>query len=245
MRFRGMTRILILGGTSDAARLARALDGMDVVSSLAGRTEGLPSLPGEIRVGGFGGAEGLEAYLRTAGIGRVIDATHPFAARISAHAATACERAGIPLLRLERPLWEKQPGDRWIEVESMAEAAERLPHLGKRAFLTVGIGEVAAFAAIPDVWFLVRLIADQALPLKDHAVVTGKGPFDAQAERRLMQAHAIEVVVTKASGGPATYGKIQAARELGLPVLMVKRPPKPVGTVVGSVEAAVAWARQE
>jgi precorrin-6A/cobalt-precorrin-6A reductase len=238
-----VTRTLILGGTTEAARLARALAGMDVVTSLAGRTEGLPDLPGDLRVGGFGGVEGLEAYLREAGIGRVVDATHPFAARISAHAAEACARAGIPMLRLERPAWVRQPGDHWIEAANMEEAAETLPRLGRRAFLTVGIGEVERFARVKDVWFLVRLIAAQDLALTDYTVVTGKGPFDAQAEQKLMATHAIDVLVTKASGGTATYPKIEAARTLGLPVLMVQRPEKPKGLVVDGVDAAAGWCR--
>lgn len=239
-----MTRLLILGGTADAARLARALahfPHIKVISSLAGRTEGVPDLPGLVRVGGFGGAEGLAEFLRTAAIDRVVDATHPFAARISAHAAQACADAGVPRLMLARPEWQRTDGDRWIEVADMAAAAAALPGLGRRAFLTVGIGEAAAFAAVPDVWFLVRLIADQPLPLAEYIVVTGKGPFDAQAEQALMTAHGVDVVVTKASGGSATYGKIAAARALGLPVLMVKRPPPPAGERADSVEAAMRW----
>lgn len=239
-----MTRILILGGTADAAKLARALAEMpdlEVVSSLAGRTDAVPDLPGRVRVGGFGGADGLAAYLRAEGIDRVVDATHPFAARISAHAAQACAALGVPRLMLVRPCWRALPGDRWVEVDDMAAAAEALPGLGRRAFLTVGIGEVAAFAPVRGVWFLVRLLAKHVLPLADCTVVTGKGPFDAQAERNLMAAHAVEVVVSKASGGTATYGKIAAARELGLPVLMVKRPPLPEGERVDSVAAVLDW----
>lgn len=241
-----MTRLLILGGTVDAARLARALaetPGLEVVSSLAGRTDTLPDLPGRVRVGGFGGVEGLAAYLRAEGIDRVVDATHPFAARISAHAAEACAVLGLPRLMLARPQWQQLPGDRWVEVDSMAAAVAALPGLGRRAFLTVGIGEVAAFAPVRDVWFLVRLLADQTLPLADYAVITGKGPFDMQAEQILMVHHRVELVVSKASGGAATYGKIAAARALGLPVLMVKRPALPEGMRVDSMAAAVAWVR--
>lgn len=240
-----MTRLLILGGTSEAARLARALAGhpeIQIISSLAGRTEGAPALPGGVRVGGFGGTDGLARYLAAAAIDRVIDATHPFAARISAHAAAACARLGVPRLMLARPAWVRQPGDTWIEVPGTAEAAERVGRIGRRAFLTVGSGEVAAFAGVRGVWFLVRLLAEQPLDLADYRVVTGKGPFDAEAEQALMRAHAIDVVVSKASGGGATYGKIAAARALGLPVLMVARPPLPEGRRVGTVEEAVSWA---
>lgn len=239
-----MTRLLILGGTADAAKLAQALaerPGLDVISSLAGRTNTVPDLPGRVRVGGFGGAAGLAEYLRGEAIDRVVDATHPFAARISAHAADACRALGVPRLMLVRPSWRPVSGDRWVEVGSMAAAVEALPGLGRRAFLTVGIGEVAAFAPVAGIWFLVRLLAEQALPLADYAVVTGKGPFDAQAERDVMVRHGIDVVVSKASGGTATYGKIAAARELGLPVLMVRRPPLPEGERVDSVAAAIGW----
>jgi precorrin-6A/cobalt-precorrin-6A reductase len=237
-------RVLILGGTADAARLARALAGrpdVAVISSLAGRTATVPDLPGSVRVGGFGGAEGMAAFLRNARIERVVDATHPFAAHISAHAAEACAATGVPRLMLARPGWQRQPGDHWIEADSMAAAAQALPQVGRRAFLTVGIGEVAAFAAMPDVWFLVRLIAAQSLPLADYGVVIGKGPFDAQAEQDLLRAHGIDVVVTKASGGDATYGKIAAARALTLPVLMVRRPALPAGQQVTDVADAVRW----
>lgn len=239
-----MTRLLILGGTADAAKLARALaefPQIEVTSSLAGRTEGVPDLPGKVRVGGFGGAGGLAEFLRLEAIDRVVDATHPFAARISAHAAAACATLGIPRLMLVRPQWQRMHGDRWIEVADMAAAVAALPGLGRSAFLTVGIGEVPAFAALRDVRFLVRLIADQPLPLTDYTVVTGKGPFDAQAEQSLMTGHGVDVLVTKASGGSATYGKIAAARALGLPVLMVKRPPLPQGERVDSADTAVRW----
>lgn len=239
-----MSRILILGGTADAARLARALaerPGLAVISSLAGRTDAVPALPGRVRVGGFGGAGGLAEYLRNEAIDRVVDATHPFAARISAHAAEACRAMDVPRLMLVRPGWQQVAGDRWVEVDDMAAAAAALPGLGRRAFLTVGIGEVAAFAPVRGVWFLVRLLAEQALPLADYAVVTGRGPFDAHAEQKLMAAHGVDVVVSKASGGSATYGKISAARELGLPVLMVRRPPLPEGEQVDSVAAILEW----
>ncbi|TAN66130.1 MAG: cobalt-precorrin-6A reductase [Magnetospirillum sp.] len=238
-----MVRLLILGGTSEAAALARAIgDGgeVEVISSLAGRA-GVPDLPGRIRVGGFGGAEGLEAYLRAEAIDRVVDATHPFAAHISAHAETACRAAGVPRLVLARPLWRREAGDRWIEVDGVAEAASRLPACGRRAFLTVGAGEVAGFAAVRGVWFLVRLLQAQALPLADSRVVTGRPPFSVEAEQALMREHAVDVLVAKASGGDATFGKIAAARQLGLPVLMIRRPPSPPGDHVDSVAGAVRW----
>lgn len=235
-------RILILGGTTEAAALARALAGkMDVVTSLAGRTNDPAALPGRVRVGGFGGAEGLAEYLRAEAIERVVDATHPFAARISAHAAAACAAAGVARLMLVRPRWTRLPGDRWAMATSMDDAARRLPDLGRRAFLTVGIGETGAFATVTGVHFVVRLIAPQPLPLADYQVVAGRGPFDAAAEAALLRRHRIDVVVTKESGGAATYGKIAAARDLGLPVLMISRPALPEGATADNVEAAVRW----
>lgn len=236
-----VVRVLILGGTGEAATLARAVAGrVDVISSLAGRA-GVPDLPGRLRVGGFGGADGLAAYLRAEAIDRVIDATHPFAARISAHAATACAALGLPRLVLARPAWHREAGDRWIEVDSVAEAASRLPACGRRVFLTVGAGEVAGFAAVRGVWFLVRLLQAQALPLAESRVVIGRPPFTVEAEQALMRQHAVDVLVTKASGGDATFGKIAAARRLGLPVLMIRRPPLPPGDHVDSVAGAVRW----
>lgn len=236
-----MVRVLILGGTGEAAALARAIgDRAEIITSLAGRA-GIPQLPGTVRVGGFGGAAGLERFLRDAAIDRLIDATHPFAARISAHAETACRTAGIPRLVLVRPSWPRLPEDRWTMVDSVAEAVSALPGLGRRAFLTVGAGEVAGFATIRSVWFLVRLLQDQVLPLADSRVITGRPPFTVEAELALMKENAIDVLVTKESGGEVTVAKIAAARRLGLPVLMIRRPPPPMGEVVESVAAALAW----
>ena len=238
-----MVRVLILGGTAEAAALARALaarDGVELVTSLAGRA-GIPDLPGTVRVGGFGGAAGLESYLRAERIDRVIDATHPFAARISAQAEAACRTAGVARLVLARPDWPRLPEDRWTLVDGIAEAAARLPDLGRRAFLTVGAGEVAGFAGVRGVWLLVRLLQDRVLPLADYRVIAGRPPFTIEAEQALMQDHAIHVLVTKASGGDATSAKIAAARRLNLPVLMIRRPPPPGGESVVSMAAAVAW----
>lgn len=238
-----MVRVLILGGTAEAAALARAAaerPAFEIITSLAGRA-GIPDVPGRVRIGGFGGAAGLERFLRDAAIDRVIDATHPFAARISAHAEQACTAAGIPRLVLTRPEWPRTADDRWTLVDDMAEAAAWLPELGRRAFLTVGAGEVAGFAAVRGVWFLVRLLKDGPPPLVDCQVVNDRPPFTATAERTLMRQHAIDLLVTKASGGTATLGKIIAARQLGLPVLMIRRPPPPLGDAVDTVAAAAAW----
>jgi len=238
-----MPRLLILGGTSEAGQLARQLaPAHEVVSSLAGRTAAPAALAGAVRIGGFGGAAGLEAYLREGAFDAVIDATHPFAARISAAAATACAAAGIRLLALRRPSWSPVAGDHWIMVPSMAEAARLLPSLGRRAFLAIGRQELAAFGAVSGVWLLVRLLAPETLALPEYHIVLGRGPFRVEDETALLVEHRIDVVVTKESGGTATSAKLAAARALSLPVLMIRRPPGLVGVeTVTEVAAAVEW----
>ncbi|MBX6322992.1 MAG: cobalt-precorrin-6A reductase [Rhodospirillaceae bacterium] len=242
-------RLLVLGGTGEAMALARALAGredLEVITSLAGRAPitGLP--PGTVRIGGFGGAPGLAQYLREAGIALVIDATHPYAARISRNAAEAATALGLPLLRLERPPWAARPGDEWIEVDSPALAA-MVARDFQRVFLTVGASDLAAFAGLPETCFLVRMIAlpETPLPLASHEIILARGPFAEVDELSLLRSHAIEAVVSKNSGGAATYGKIAAARTLGLPVIMVTRP-VPTATqrrvpTVATVEDAVRW----
>jgi precorrin-6A/cobalt-precorrin-6A reductase len=240
-----VTRLLIIGGTAEARALAEACaprPELSVITSLAGRTRAPQDLPGEVRVGGFGGADGLARFLRARTIDRVIDASHPFAEQIGRHAAAACEAAGIPRLRLLRPPWRRRPGDRWIEVADLTEAARRLPELGRRAFLSVGHKDLAAFAGLSDVWLLIRTIEPpKPLPLDQALWLQGRGPFSVDAELALLCAHGIDVLVTKASGGDATYAKLAAARALGLPMLMLRRPPPPPGPLVRTVAAALAW----
>lgn len=244
----GSPHLLILGGTAEAAALAAAAvarfgDRLVVTTSLAGRTEHPAPLPGRVRIGGFGGAEGLAAYLRAEAIALVIDATHPFAAQISAEARQACAEAGVPLLLLERPPWKRHPLDRWIEVADVAGAAGVLPRLGRRVWLTIGRRELGAFAGLGEHHFLVRLVDPPAapLPLKSCEVLLGRGPFNLAEERRILERHAIEVLVAKASGGGATEAKLVAARERDLPVVMVRRPVKQAGERVDSVGAALDW----
>ena len=241
-------RLLILGGTAEAAALAGAAlarfgDSLAVTTSLAGRTRRPGPIPGAVRIGGFGGPEGLARYLREHGIGRLIDATHPFAAGISAAARIACDLALVPRLILWRPPWRRHPLDRWIEVEDAPAAARIVGRLARRVFLTVGHAEAAAFAAAPQVRFLVRFVdpPKAPLPLRFHEIILGRGPFSLAAERHLLQRHAIEALVCKASGGAATEAKIIAARELSLPVVMARRPPVEAGARVDSVEAALDW----
>ena len=240
--------LLILGGTGEAGALARAAlarfgERLAVTTALAGRTEHPGPLPGGVRIGGFGGADGLARYLEGHRIDRLVDATHPFATRISAAARLACERASVPRLMLLRPPWRRHALDRWIEVDSVAAAAGIVGRVGRRAFLTVGSSEVASFAGVGGVRFVVRLIDPPRtpLPLRFHQVVLGRGPFTLAAERHLLQRHGIDVLVCKASGGAATEAKIIAARELSLPVVIVRRPPPEPGEAVDTVEAALEW----
>src|SRR5271155_618352 len=225
-------RLLILGGTSEAAELARVAaarfgDALEVTTSLAGRTERPRPVVGDVRIGGFGGPAGLAAYLTEQGIGRLIDATHPFATRISAAAHLACEQAGVPRLVLRRPPWRRHSLDRWIEGDGNTAAAAIVDRTGRRAWLTVGARQNPAFRGAPAVPFLVRLVDPprQPLPLHSYDVIVGRGPFSLAEERSHIERHAIDVLVCKASGGAATEAKIIAARERGLPVIMVRRPP--------------------
>jgi precorrin-6A/cobalt-precorrin-6A reductase len=240
-------RLLILGGTEEARRLADAAVAqfgadLHVTTSLAGRTQNPAPIAGTIRRGGFGGADGLIDYLRREKVDCVIDATHPFAAQISAAARAACAAAGVPLLTLTRPGWQRGEGDRWIEVAAAAEAAALLPRAGKRVFLTIGRRALDAFASVEGVYFLVRLIEPPAtqLPLAAE-VILGRGPFTFEEERGIIERYAIDLLVTKQSGGAATAAKLRAARAAGIPVIMVRRPSAVGGARVEHVEDAVRW----
>lgn len=241
-------RLLILGGTAEAAELARRAGEtyagrLQVVTSLAGRLAPRRDLAGEVRSGGFGGADGLARYLDTEAIDWLIDATHPFAEAISAHAGAACGKSGVPRLVLARPPWRRHPEDDWREVDGMAGAAGLVAGLGKRAFLSVGPGSARAFSQVKGVWFLVRVIEtpDHPLPLAEYELITGHPPFTVYDERRLIAEHEIDVLITKNSGGLATEAKLGAARAATIPVVMVKRPPPPPGDLVESAEAALEW----
>ena len=241
-------QILILGGTAQARALADALTakGHAVITSLAGRTIEPRRPQGEIRVGGFGGAAGLADYLRAAGIEAVIDATHPYAAAISAHATEASAATGRPLLRFERAPWQPQKGDRWIIIDNLAAAAKAAPELGRRAFLTIGVKELDSFRGIDNVWFLVRLVdrPPEPVPLCHYELILARGPFEAADERALMQKHRIDLIIAKNSGGDSTHGKIAAARDLGLPVLLLRRPVLPPAETATAIPAAIAWVEQ-
>lgn len=225
--------VLVLGGTAEARALATALvgrAGTHVTTSLAGRVAAPAPLPGEVRVGGFGGVDGLARWLATHRVDTVVDATHPFAATMTAHAVLAAARCGVPLLVLRRPGWTESPGDDWRRVADHSAAAAMLPTLGARAFLTTGRHGLASVAHLDGLWFLVRSVDPPVPPVPARmCVVLGRGPFTPDGERALMRRHRIDVLVTRDSGGEPTFAKLVAARELGIPVVMLERPPSPAG----------------
>ena len=237
-------RILILGGTGEARDLAADLVavGVDVLSSLAGRVR-QPRLPdGPVRVGGFGGAEGLAAFLRAEGITGVVDATHPFAGTITAHAAQAAAEAGVPLLVLRRLEWEADPS--WDVVADIGVAAAAVrAWSGESVFLTTGRRDLGVFAGDDRHRFLVRTVDPPDGPVPPRmTLVLDRGPYTVDGESALMREHGVGLLVTKNSGGPMTAAKLQAARDLGVKVLMVARPPLPPGSVVvTTVAEAVRW----
>ncbi|MFF4833355.1 cobalt-precorrin-6A reductase [Streptomyces sp. NPDC001315] len=225
--------ILVLGGSAEARRLAAGLaarPGVRVTTSLAGRVSQPAALEGDVRVGGFGGADGLAAWLREHQVDAVADATHPFAAGITANAARATAATGLPLVVLRRPGWQPGPGDRWHPVASLDAAAELLPRIGRRVLLTTGRLGLAAFARLTELHFVVRSVEPPEPPMPpDTEVLLARGPFTVADESALLRAHRVDVVVTKDSGGEATAAKLTAARELGLPVVVIRRPALPEG----------------
>jgi precorrin-6A/cobalt-precorrin-6A reductase len=239
-------RILILGGTTQASELARALAGRADIApllSLAGRTQNPAPAPIPCRIGGFGGAEGLAAFLRAEKFDALIDATHPFAARISSNARAASAASGLPLLVFSRPAWTPGEGDDWREVASMDEAVEALGVAPRRVFLTQGRLQLAAFAAAPHHFYLVRAIdePDELRLLPNHRFISARGPFTLEGERVLMRDEHIEILVTKNSGGGATAAKLVAARELAIPVVLVARPPGDGAAEASRLEEVLAW----
>jgi precorrin-6A/cobalt-precorrin-6A reductase len=239
-------RVLILGGTSEARGLAERLvgrDGLDVVSSLAGRVAS-PRLPsGQVRMGGFAGVAGLEQWIRAHGVRAVIDATHPFAAQISRNAAAAAAQSHVPLLALRRRAWVPAEGDRWHQVASFEQAALMLPELGRRHFLTVGRRGVSFFADVKDAWFLIRTIDPPQEPAPPQMeLLLDRGPYVVDAELTLMRGRRVDTLITKNSGGEGTAAKLIGARTLGLPVVMIQRPATPEGVLeVEDVNGAALW----
>ncbi len=243
-----MTRLLILGGTSEAVALAQRLHSdrpdIDVTTSLAGVTSEPVTGPGAVRRGGFGGATGLEQYVRDQAIDVLVDATHPFAAVMAVHARDAAARTGVPRIKMVRPLWPLHDDDRWIDVESADGAATEIARRGdQRVLLTLGRRDLAAFAGLTGIRFIVRMIEPPLPPLSlpNADVVLARGPFSIDDELALLKDERIDTLVTKASGGEATHAKIIGARELGIPVIMLRRPPVPDGPVTPDIDGVIAW----
>ncbi|HEX2653788.1 MAG TPA: cobalt-precorrin-6A reductase [Xanthobacteraceae bacterium] len=241
-----MPRILILGGTAEARELSNRLairGDVAVTLSLAGRTVAPAPHNVPLRIGGFGGAAGLAAYVREEGIDILIDATHPYAAMISANAAHAVSNLPTTLLALRRAPWTRVAGDRWTEVEGVAQAVQALGAAPRRVFLTLGRKEIAPFEAAPQHHYLVRSVdpiePPLAVPYANY--ILGRGPFIEADDHALMARDNVDVVVAKNSGGSATYGKIAAARALGIDVILLRRPPLPAVPNVESVDDAVSW----
>ena len=236
-------RILILGGTGEARALAARLDGderFSPITSLAGRTRAPAEVAGEVRSGGFGGVAGLKDFIGKESIALLVDATHPFAARISANAAEVCAQTGVPCLRLERPPWTEQSGDDWTTVADIGAAAEAIPK-GARALVTVGRQGVAPFFARDDIHVVARMIEPPEVRVPGHAqVILARAPFTPAQEKALMKDKRITLLVTRNSGGETTYAKVQAARELGLPVIIVSRPDKPPVPTASGVDDMMA-----
>lgn len=243
-------RILILGGTTEAATLAGLLAGerqFNAILSFAGRTTTPRPSPLDTRTGGFGGVEGLARYLVESSVDAVVDATHPYADQISANAVAACRQHGVPLATILRPPWQVQPGDRWLAVSTSEAAAAALGDTPRNVFLALGRQDLPVFAAAPQHRYIARVIErpDAAILPPDLRVLQARGPFDRADELRLLREEKIDVVVSKNSGGTATYAKIEAARELSLPVIMIARPDKPAVQALKSAHAAFAWLQRQ
>ncbi len=241
-----MPRVLILGGTTEARLLGERLakrGGLEVTLSLAGRTASPVPHAVPVRVGGFGGAAGLAAYLVAERIDTLIDATHPYANIISDNAAAAASRTGVPFVALRRPSWIAIAGDRWIDVSDATAAAGVIGEQPRSVFVAVGRNELSAFLRAPQHRYLIRSVdpVDPPLPLPHVSYVVARGPFSEADDRALMTAHDIDVVIVKNSGGGAAYGKIAAARALGIEVILLRRPPAPAAPAVETIEDAVAW----
>jgi precorrin-6A/cobalt-precorrin-6A reductase len=237
--------ILILGGSTEARELAAVLSGRQFATtvSLAGRTVAPAAQGVHVRVGGFGGADGLADYLRTHQVDFLIDATHPYAETISANAAVAAAQTATPILGLRRPPWQAEDGDFWVDVAGAAGAVRALGRSPRRVFLAVGRQELVPFSNAPHHHYFIRSVDPVEPPLDvPHAqYILARGPFTESDDRQLLESHSINAIVAKNSGGAATYSKIAAARALGIPVFMFKRPPTPDCPSVATVGEAITW----
>lgn len=240
-----MPNLLILGGTIEASRLCEAVAraGLPATLSYMGRVERPKPQPVAQRIGGFGGAEGLADWLRANAITHLIDATHPFAAQMSTNAIAAAQAAGVPLIALTRPPWAPGPGDDWQRVPDMEAAVDALAGPAQRIMLAIGRMHLPAFAAQPQHHYLLRLVDDPASPppLPNHVVIVDRGPFSVERDLALMRAHGIERVVSKNAGGSGARAKLDAARELGLPVVMIERPALPPRRETTEIDAVLRW----
>ncbi|MEH6644404.1 cobalt-precorrin-6A reductase [Sulfitobacter sp.] len=240
-----MMRVLLLGGTTEASQLAQALHSarIETIFSYAGRTNAPVSQPVTVRVGGFGGADGLATYLKNEGISHVVDATHPFANTMGQNAYQACRKSGLPLMRLARPAWRAQAGDHWTHVPDIANACVALPKPATRIFLAIGRMHVDQFAARPEHHYLLRLVdaPEEPIALPDYHVTLARGPFDVSGDVALMQEHRITHVVAKNAGGSGAAAKIEAARALGLRIIMIDRPLRPDVAEYANIGAVLAW----
>ena len=239
-----MSNLLILGGTTEANALAKAVaeQGIAAVYSYAGRVEKPRPQPLPIRVGGFGGPDGLATFIRENAFTHVVDATHPFAAQMSRNAIRACHETLIPLVALTRQMWVPQPGDTWHHVQDIAAAVDALAGEPQRVFLAVGRMHLEVFAAQSQHNYLLRLVDEpDGLPLPNAHVVVARGPFTESGDRALMQRHGTQLVVSRNAGGTGARAKLDAARALGLPVLMIDRPVLPQRTELSSVAEVLDW----
>jgi len=239
-----MTRALILGGTSDASQLAAeiARAGLEAVYSYGGRTRAPADQPLATRIGGFGGVSGLADYIRREGITHVIDATHPFAAEMSRNAVEACKETGTPLIALERPPWAKARGDNWIEAADVNAAVAALPDLPAKVFLAIGRQHIAPFAMKPRHAYTLRFVDPPEAPLPFEAdVIVSRGPFTLDGELEMLRTRGITWIVARNSGGEGARAKIDAARALGLSVIMIARPKLPERPRVESVAEVMQW----
>jgi len=242
--------ILILSGTQEARQLAATLaaeygEGIRLINSLAGKTKSPRPLPGETRSGGYGGVNGLAGYLQNEGVDLLVDATHPFAAGISINAARAAAITSTPHLVLQRKAWEKQDGDVWHLADSLEEASETIRDLGKRVLLTVGSNDLASFLTVRDLRLFARMIEMPPPELRPRncEILLERGPFDLAHEESLLKKLEIDLLFTKNSGGNQTGQKLQAARNLNVPVLMIQRPQPPKGEIVVTAAEALVWVR--
>ena len=237
--------VLVLGGTTEASALAGELAARTIPATLsyAGRVANPRTQPVPVRVGGFGGVQGLAHYVRDTGVTHLVDATHPFAATMSANAVHAAGLAGVPLIALTRPAWRPVFGDRWHTVADVEAAVLALAGPARRVFLATGRLHVQAFAAQPQHHYLLRFVDAPAVPpaLPHHTLIVDRGPFDAAGDERLLRAHAIDVVVAKNAGGTGAEAKLIAARALGLPVILIDRPAIPARREVYSVADVLRW----